>query len=71
MQWDNFQKGKSVRDLTTHKRSGINIQRTTLLGRLKQHTLEKEGQQTNNSIRELNYTLTEWVNNKRISQLES
>ena len=42
--------------------SGIDIERTTLLERLKQHTLEWEGQQMNTSIRELNYTLMEWVN---------
>ena len=55
----------------THKRSGINIERTTLIKRLKQQTLEREEQQTNNSIREINNTLTEWDYYKRRSQLES
>ena len=49
----------------------MDIERTTLLERLKQHTLEWEGQQTNTYIRELNYMLTEWVNYKRRNQLES
>ena len=54
----------------THKRSGIKIDRTTLLEGLKQHTLEREERQTNDSIREINNTPTEWDNYKRRSQLE-
>ena len=55
----------------TLKRSGINIERPSLSERFKQHTLEKEEQQTNNSIRERKDTPMEWVNYKRRSQVES
>ena len=59
-EWVNYERRSHLESQTTHKRSGIDIERTTLLERLKQHTLEWEGQETNNSISELKYTLTEW-----------
>ena len=49
-------------ELKKHKRSGINIEHTTLHERLKHHTLERGEQQRNNSIREFNNTLTKWDN---------
>ena len=49
----------------------MSIERTTLLERLKQHTFEREEEQTNNSIRKINNTIMEWDNYKRRYQLES
>ena len=40
----------------THKTSRINIERPSLPERLKQHTLDREGQQMKNSIRDINNT---------------
>ena len=70
-EWYNYKRRYQLESKTTHKSSGINIEQITILEGLKQHTLVRKGQQTNYSIRELNYTLTEWVNYKRRIQLES
>ena len=40
----------------------MNNKRTTLLERYKQHSFERDVQQTNNSTRELNNKLKKWDN---------